>query len=266
MQYRNKQASARELFESSERLSSFLIPLGVTFVVNDRADVAAAARASGVHVGQEDLGAEAARSVIGPGKLVGVSTHSVEQFKVAATTSADYIAIGPVFSTSSKANPDPVVGIEMIRQVRPLTDKPIVAIGGITLERAPEVIRAGADCVAVISDILLAPNPAKRARQYIDFLEADILPRPLGRIWREENITDHRNAVRSCADHFRSAFQRDASDSHNRFVRQRPYLPNHFDSNHWIGVGLGGSGKHRSDGDIVRGSGRGYLELLHAVR
>ena len=172
LQYRNKRASARELFESSKHLSSLLVPRGVTFLVNDRADVAAAADASGVHVGQEDLAAEAARSVVGTDKLMGVSTHNVEQFKEAAATSANYIAIGPVFSTSSKANPDPVVGIEMIRQVRPLTDKPLVAIGGITLERAGEVIQAGADSVAVIGDILAARDPAQRARQYIEILEA----------------------------------------------------------------------------------------------
>lgn len=172
LQYRNKRASARELFESSRRLSSLLIPQGVTFVVNDRADVALAADASGVHVGQEDLGAEAARSVIGGGKLLGVSTHNLEQFKQAADTSADYVAVGPVFSTSTKANPDPVVGIELIRQVRSLTDKPIVAIGGITLERSAEVMRAGADSVAVIGDILLAAHPGQRARQYLELLEA----------------------------------------------------------------------------------------------
>ena len=172
LQYRNKQASARELFESSKQLSSLLIPQGVTFVVNDRADVSLAAEASGVHVGQEDLGVEAARCVIGAGKVLGVSTHSLQQFKYAAATSADYLAVGPVFSTSTKAKPDPVVGIELIRQVRSLTDKPIVAIGGITLERASEVIEAGADSVAVISDILLAPNPGQRARQYIDLLGA----------------------------------------------------------------------------------------------
>jgi thiamine-phosphate pyrophosphorylase len=172
LQSRNKRASARELFESSKRLSSLLIPQGVTFVVNDRADVALAAEASGVHVGQEDLGAEAARSVIGVGKLLGVSTHTLEQFTRAIATSADYIAVGPVFSTSTKANPDPVVGIELIRRVRPLTDKSIVAIGGITLERAAEVIQAGADSVAVISDILLAPDPGLRARQYVELLGA----------------------------------------------------------------------------------------------
>jgi len=171
LQYRNKRASARELFASSKRLSALLIPRDVTFMVNDRADVALAAEASGVHVGQEDLAVEAARSVIGAGKLVGVSTHNLQQFKDAAAISADYIAVGPVFSTATKANPDPVVGIELIRQVRSLTDKPIVAIGGITPERAAEVIQAGADSVAVISDILLAPDPGVRTRQYIELLE-----------------------------------------------------------------------------------------------
>jgi thiamine-phosphate pyrophosphorylase len=172
LQYRNKSASSRELFESASRLSSFLVPSGVSFLVNDRADVASLAGASGVHVGQEDLGVEEARSVIGVGKLVGVSTHNLEQFQRAAQTTADYIAVGPVFSTSTKANPDPVTGINFIRRVRALTSKPIVAIGGITLDRAAEVIGAGADSVAVISDILLAPDPGKRARQYIELLEA----------------------------------------------------------------------------------------------
>ena len=172
VQYRNKGASARELFERSKRLSSLLVPRGVTFIVNDRADVAAAAEASGVHVGEEDLGAEAARSVIGTGKLLGVSTHTSEQFKQAIATSADYVAVGPLFSTATKANPDPVVGIELIRRIRPLTDKPIVAIGGITLDRAAKVLQAGADSVAVISDVLLAPDPGQRVRQYIELLGA----------------------------------------------------------------------------------------------
>jgi thiamine-phosphate pyrophosphorylase len=172
LQYRNKNASSRELFDGSKRLASLLVPQGVAFFVNDRADVAALAGASGVHVGQEDLGVEEARSVIGAGKLVGISTHNLEQFERAAATSADYVAVGPVFATSTKSNPDPVVGTGFLRQARQLTDKPIVAIGGITLERAAEAIGAGADSVAVISDILLAPDPAKRARQFIERLEA----------------------------------------------------------------------------------------------
>jgi thiamine-phosphate pyrophosphorylase len=172
LQYRSKAAAARELLNSSQNLASLLAPRGVSFVVNDRADVATLAGASGVHVGQEDLGAEQARELVGGDKWVGVSTHNLEQFQSAAATSADYIAVGPVFATSSKANPDPVVGIEFIRQVRGLTDKPIVAIGGITLENAASVIAAGADSVAVISDILGARDPGDRARQYLDLLNA----------------------------------------------------------------------------------------------
>lgn len=172
LQYRNKRASSRDLLETSKRLSAELIPHGVTFIVNDRADVAALAGANGIHVGQEDLEVEAARSVVGARRLVGVSTHNCAQFVQAAATSADYIAVGPIFSTSTKSNPDPVVGMEFIRQVRPLTDKPVIAIGGITLNRATEVLRAGADSVAVISDILRAPKPGERARQYVETLEA----------------------------------------------------------------------------------------------
>jgi len=171
IQYRDKSASARKLLEKSKQLSEVLAPHRITFILNDRADVAALAGASGVHVGQDDLGVEEARSVAGVGRLVGVSTHNRKQFEQAAATSADYIAVGPIFSTSTKLNPDPVVGTELIGEVRPLTDKPIVAIGGITLERAEEVIQAGADSVAVISDILRAQDPAARAHQYVELLE-----------------------------------------------------------------------------------------------
>jgi thiamine-phosphate pyrophosphorylase len=172
LQYRNKKAPARELLRVSRELAGLLLPLGVSFLVNDRPDVAFLSGASGVHVGQEDLDVEQARAVAGPGKWVGVSTHNLAQFRTAAVTSADYIAVGPIFPTSTKANPDPVVGIEFIRQVRTLTDKAIVAIGGITLEGAAGVIEAGADAVAVGRDILRAADPGKRARQYIALLEA----------------------------------------------------------------------------------------------
>ena len=172
LQYRDKAASSRELLEASKRLSNILAPRGISFLVNDRADVAALAGATGVHVGQEDLGVEDARKVVGAKRLVGVSTHNRAQFEQAAATSADYIAVGPIFTTSTKENPDPVVGTDLIREVRLLTTKPIVAIGGITLERAADVIRAGADSVAVIGDILRAADPGARARQYIELLEA----------------------------------------------------------------------------------------------
>jgi thiamine-phosphate pyrophosphorylase len=172
LQYRSKAASARELLHSSQNLASLLAPRGVAFVVNDRADVAVLAGASGVHVGQEDLSVEQARGLVGDDRWVGVSTHNLEQFQSAAATSADYIAVGPVFATSSKAHPDPVVGIEFVQRARALTDKPVVAIGGITLENSAAVIAAGADSVAVISDILRARNPGERARQYLDLLGA----------------------------------------------------------------------------------------------
>ncbi len=169
MQYRHKNASAGEALNVSRNLASLLQPQGITFIVNDRPDIAAIAEASGVHVGQDDLGVEATRTLVG-GKIIGISTHNLEQFQKAAGSSADYIAVGPIFATSSKANPDPVVGTELIRRVRALTDKPIVAIGGIKLENAGEVIAAGANSVAVISDILGAADRAKRAGQYLDLL------------------------------------------------------------------------------------------------
>jgi thiamine-phosphate pyrophosphorylase len=172
LQYRNKQASARELLSTSCELASVLHPRGVSFIVNDRPDVAVLAGASGVQVGQDDLEPEQARSLVGRDKLVGVSTHNIEQFRAAAATSADYIAVGPIFATSSKANPDPVVGTELIRRVRGLTAKPIVAIGGITLDNAASVTAAGADCVAVISDVLRAADRGGRARQYLEVLGA----------------------------------------------------------------------------------------------
>jgi thiamine-phosphate pyrophosphorylase len=172
LQYRNKEASARALLNTTRELATLLVPRGVCFIVNDRPDVAVLAGASGVHVGQDDLEPEQARGLVGKDKLVGVSTHNIEQFHAAAATSADYIAVGPIFATFSKANPDPVVGTELIRRVRGLTAKPIIAIGGITVENAASVIDAGADCVAVISDVLRAADPGKRARQYLELLGA----------------------------------------------------------------------------------------------
>jgi len=172
LQYRDKHASARELLANSRTIAANARAANCSFFVNDRPDIAYLSGADGVHVGQEDLGVEQAREVIGGERWVGVSTHNLEQFQQAAASSADYIAVGPIFPTSSKVNPDPVVGVEFVRRVRPLTAKPIVAIGGISLERAPEVIAAGADSVAVISGILQAQDPAGQARVYLEKLEA----------------------------------------------------------------------------------------------
>ena len=170
-QYRNKRGSSRELLQASSALAEELAQRGALFFVNDRPDVAFLSGATGVHMGQKDLPGAESRAVLGQGKLLGISTHNLEQFRAAAETDADYVALGPIFDTDSKANPDPVVGTAMIREARKLTRKPIVAIGGITLERAKEVMEAGADSVAVISDILRAIDPVKRARQFLNLLE-----------------------------------------------------------------------------------------------
>jgi len=173
MQYRDKSSPPREILTTSQKLADFLIPRSIALYVNDRADIAALAGATGVHVGQEDLDVEQARQLVGVEKRVGVSTHNDAQFEAAVDTSADYIAIGPIVPTGSKLNPDPVVGLDTIRRVRSLTDRPIVAIGGITLETAALVRRAGADSVAVISDIVRAPSPGKRAREYLNTLGSE---------------------------------------------------------------------------------------------
>src|SRR5215472_210958 len=172
LQYRDKQASAGELLSSARTIAAAARAAKGALFVNDRPDVAYLAGADGVHVGQEDLSAEQAREVLGPDRWVGVSTHNLQQFQQAAASSADYIAVGPIFPTSSKANPDPVVGVDFVRRMRALTPKPIVAIGGISPDRAAELIEAGADSVAVISGILKAPDPAEQAREYLGRLQA----------------------------------------------------------------------------------------------
>jgi thiamine-phosphate pyrophosphorylase len=171
LQYRNKGAGAREILHEARAVAERVREAGAQFFVNDRPDIAVLAEA-GVHVGQQDLSVQQARRVVGPQRWVGVSTHGEEQFRAAMETTADYIAVGPVFATNSKVNPDPVVGTQFLRKMRPLTTKTIVAIGGITLERAGDVIAAGADSVAVISDILLAEDPALRAAEFLKILGA----------------------------------------------------------------------------------------------
>jgi thiamine-phosphate pyrophosphorylase len=157
LQYRNKSANAREILEQARELKRRLGG-SVKLIMNDRADICLAAGFDGAHVGQEDLSPQGARKVIGDRLWLGVSTHNAEQITEADKTSADYIAIGPVFSTASKVNPDPVVGLDGIRKARVLTQKPLVAIGGINRANCRSVIEAGADSVAVISDLMLEPR------------------------------------------------------------------------------------------------------------
>ena len=167
IQYRNKTATSRKLFETSLQLSTRLTQQGVRFIVNDRPDIALLVGAGGVHVGQDDLGVEESRSICGQKCWIGVSTHTLEQVAAADRTSADYVAFGPIFPTTTKQNPDAVVGTELLRRARQITRKPIVAIGGITLERATEVYAAGADSLAVVRDLICSPDPGARAREYL---------------------------------------------------------------------------------------------------
>ncbi len=171
IQYRNKHTSSRHLLETIQELVSKLSGRQARVIVNDRADVAAICGAGGAHVGQEDLKPSEARKLIGAGRLLGVSTHTPGQVCEADAGPADYIAVGPVFGTRSKEKAEPVAGVEFVRTARALTRKPLVAIGGITLERAADVWAAGADAVAVARDILAAERPAGQARRYLELAE-----------------------------------------------------------------------------------------------
>jgi thiamine-phosphate pyrophosphorylase len=160
-QYRNKSSTAAQMLADARTLRHVVGQKRL--IMNDRADLCLAAECDGVHLGQDDLTVAGARRVVGQERWVGISTHNLEQVRDADRTSATYIAIGPVFATASKANPDPVVGIEGVRAARALTRKPLVAIGGITRQNCRSVIEAGADSVAVISDLLGSPRESAEA-------------------------------------------------------------------------------------------------------
>jgi thiamine-phosphate diphosphorylase len=170
IQYRDKHASSRQLYEAGCQIAEQVRRAGGLFIVNDRADVARAVGADGVHLGQGDLPVELARRSLEPGKPVGCSTHDLAQVREADQSSADYIAFGPIFPTQSKAKPDAVVGLAGLREARQATRKPLVAIGGITLATAREVTEAGADSVAVIADLLKAADIGARAREFLRVL------------------------------------------------------------------------------------------------
>ena len=159
LQYRNKQGSGREMLREALEIRQ-LAGSRAKLIMNDRPDMALAADFDGVHVGQDDLSPAAVRAILGPDRWLGVSTHNPEQLAWADKTDANYLAIGPVFATGSKQNPDPVIGLDGVRRARQFTRKPLVAIGGITCQRAPEIIAAGADSVAVISALVREPRRA----------------------------------------------------------------------------------------------------------
>lgn len=170
LQYRDKAGAANEVLRAAQEIADAVAGANCVLILNDRADLARLA-GWGVHVGHEDLLPEDARRVVGAGRVIGVSTHNDEQVMAADAGAADYVAIGPVFATASKANTEPVVGLEGVRRARALTRKPLVAIGGITRENARSVMEAGADSVAVIGALVaVGERPGKIAKDFLQIL------------------------------------------------------------------------------------------------
>jgi thiamine-phosphate pyrophosphorylase len=169
LQYRNKVGEPASILRFGAVVWEIFAGTGCRLMMNDRADLAVLAGFGGVHVGQGDLSPEDARRVVGSERWVGVSTHNDEQVRAADETSADYIAVGPVFATGTKVDAEPVIGLEGVRRARALTKKPVVAIGGITRGNAKSVIDAGADSVAVISALFVEGETVEKVAR--DFLE-----------------------------------------------------------------------------------------------
>jgi len=160
LQFRHKGFFSHEVFEQAQQIAALCRDANAMFVMNDRADMAMLLKTA-LHLGQDDLAPSDARRIMPAGLAIGFSTHNAEQLRAGDREPVDYLAIGPIFATSSKQNPDPVVGVEKLRALRNLTAKPLVAIGGITRATAPDVFAAGADSVAIIGD--LCPQPLTKA-------------------------------------------------------------------------------------------------------
>lgn len=171
IQLRDKVAGPRQLLSEARRITQLCRARGVCFIVNDRLDLALAADADGVHLGQDDLPAKDARALLGTSKILGVSTHSLEQGLMAAEQGADYLGIGPIFGTTTKATGYASVGCDTIRQLRAQIDLPLIAIGGITLRNVGKVIQAGAAGVAVISAIVGTDDITTTTRAFLTAIQ-----------------------------------------------------------------------------------------------
>ncbi len=175
LQLRAKHASGRDFLAMAEAVVAAAAPVGACVIVNDRADMARLAGAAGVHVGQEDLAPESVRTIVGAGAIVGLSTHTPEQLDLALAAPVDYVAVGPVFGTATKKTGYDPIGLTRVAAAAracAVRGRPLVAIGGVTLETAADVIAAGAASVAVISDLLAGNDPAVRVRAFVERLSA----------------------------------------------------------------------------------------------
>ena len=175
-QYRNKTGSMKEAYVEALALRQAAAKAGVRFIVNDRCDLALAVDADGVHLGQEDLPLDLARKVMGQNKLIGISTHNPDQVREATAGKPDYLGFGPIFKPYSKQDHDPVVGLEGLRAMRSLTSLPVFAIGGIQIDQVGEVTRVGANGVAVISAIIMAPDISHAVKSFLAQLPGPASP------------------------------------------------------------------------------------------
>lgn len=176
-QYRDKAACGKDAYRQAEALRRAASDAGAMLIVNDRCDLALAVEADGVHLGQEDLPLAYARAVMGPDKLIGVSTHTPEQVENVTEGLADYLGFGPIFSTASKVDHEPIVGVDGLKRIRSRTRLPVFAIGGISKKHAESLMHAGADGVAVMSAVLRAPDVAAAVQAFIEKIERSNPPK-----------------------------------------------------------------------------------------
>ena len=172
VQYRNKTQSMREAYQQAVKLRDQAGRMGMVFIVNDRCDLAMAIEADGVHLGQSDLPVELARELLGNNRLIGISTHCQEEVKEASKAGANYLGFGPIYPTSTKNDHESLVGLEGLRLVRTLTELPIFAIGGITVDSVKDIAKCGADGVAVASAILESQDIPRTVQEFISAFES----------------------------------------------------------------------------------------------
>ncbi len=172
VQLRDKTATTRQLVDAASRMLSLARQAGVPLIINDRVDVALGVDADGAHVGQDDLPASIARRLLGPGKILGVSAGTEAEAVAAERDGADYVGVGPVFEALAKADAGPPIGVDALRRIVRVVRIPVVAIGGILHERAPELIRAGAAGVAVINAVFDEPDITAATRRLVEVVRA----------------------------------------------------------------------------------------------
>ncbi len=174
VQIREKDQSTRDFIEEALRIKNILKPFDVPLIINDRVDVAIAVKAEGVHVGQDDMPYRMARSLMGPGAVIGLSVETWEDVEEAEGFDCDYIGVSPVFETPTKTDTKGAWGLDGLARIKAFSRHPLVAIGGINVSNAADVVNAGADCVAVVSAVCAAPDPESESRKLADIIKTHV--------------------------------------------------------------------------------------------